>query len=1506
MARHIIINGESDKIANDAPETEVTAVSKPNISVNDVIIGEGEGYVDFVVRLDAPATADLTISYNTYTDTANQYNDITDVAGQLTFLAGETLKIVRVYITDDSLIEANETFTFNLTNPSANVNVARAPAVAVIYDNDAPSGTPVVSVSDFTIDEAAGQATFVITLNRPSTETVSLHYATQNGTALAGSDYVAKSGNLNFAPGQVAQTVTVTLTNDTVKELSESFNLVLSNLVHATTLDNTAAATIYQNDASAVSKPNLSVGDAVVSEDRDYVDFVVTLDAPATANLTVSYNTYTGTADQYNDITDVAGQLTFAAGETEKTVRVYITHDSLIEANETFTFNLTNPSANVNVARAQAVAVIYDNDAPSGTPVVSVSDFTIDEAAGQATFVITLNRPSTETVSLHYATQNGTALAGSDYVATSGNLNFAPGQVIQTVTVTLTNDTVKELSESFNLVLSNLVHATTLDNAATATIYQNDASAVSKPNLSVGDAVVSEDRDYVDFAVTLDAPATAAITVYYDTYTGTANQYNDITDVAGKLTFAAGETEKTVRVYITHDSLIEANETFNLELYSPSANVNIARAQAVAVIYDNDVPSGKPVVSISDFTIDEAAGQATFVITLDRPSTETVSLHYATQNGTAQAGSDYVAVNGNLNFTPGQVVQTVTVTLTNDTVRELSESFHLALSNLVNATTLDGKGTATIYANDGAAASKVNLSVDDVVVSEDRDYVDFVVTLDAPATAAVKVSYSTNNGTASQYNDITDVSGQLTFVAGETEKTVRVYITHDSDPEANETFTLNLSSSSANANIARAQAVATIVDNDAPSGTPVLTVSDFTVDEADGEATFVITLDRPSTAVVSFNFSTQSASAEAGSDYIATSATINMTPGQTAVTVKVPLVNDTRAEGAEVFNLVLTNLVHATTADPVGTAFIYQNDGAVASKPNLTVDDVIVREGEDYVDFIVRLDSPSASAITVNYGTNGSTASQYYDITDVAGRLTFAAGETVKVVRVHITDDFDSETSENFLFQLSGVSSNATIARAVATGTIIDDDTVPPVTTTDIVGSSQAQLLLGTSLNDRIKAGAGDDVVYGWNGNDAISGEDGNDILEGGAGHDVLNGGNGTDTASYVTAGRSVTVNLGLTTAQNTVGAGSDKLISIENVTGSAFNDTLTGNSVANVLYGGTGNDKMTGNAGNDTYYVDSFKDVVIEAKNQGTDTVYSSVQFITGGQYIENVTLTGVLNSYAVGNALNNVLNGNSGKNNLTGGAGNDTLNGGKGADGMTGGIGNDIYYVDNLGDFIVEKADEGTDTVYSSVNFNIGGQYIEKLILTGTGNINGLGNAKVNTLTGNAGANMLDGRQGADTMSGGAGNDTYYVDNAGDKVIEANGKGADTVYSSVSFALGGQYIEKLILTGAGNINATGNSQANILIGNAGKNTLTGGIGHDTLTGGAGTDIFFFGAGSGKDTITDFSASQNDSLNLHAYNQATAVITQVGNDTVIDLGGGNIITLTGALKTDVTSHITW
>ena len=209
------------------------------------------------------------------------------------------------------------------------------------------------------------------------------------------------------------------------------------------------------------------------------------------------------------------------------------------------------------------------------------------------------------------------------------------------------------------------------------------------------------------------------------------------------------------------------------------------------------------------------------------------------------------------------------------------------------------------------------------------------------------------------------------------------------------------------------------------------------------------------------------------------------------------------------------------------------------------------------------------------------------------------------------------------------------------------------------------------------------------------------------------------------------------------------------------------------------------------------------------------------------------------VGGSGNDILTGGAMNDTLTGLDGRDTLDGGLGADTMIGGVGDDVYYVDNVGDKIVELRAQGVDTVYASVSYTLG-DYVEKLNLAAYANINGTGGADNNVITAGYGNNIIDGGLGADTMAGGAGDDTYYVDNAGDIVTEARFEGNDSVFSSISYKLTDN-VETLTLTGSANINGTGNDLYNKIYGNAGDNILDGGAAGDTMYGGAGNDTYIF-----------------------------------------------------------------
>ncbi|MGL1833013.1 calcium-binding protein [Rhodocyclaceae bacterium SMB388] len=494
-------------------------------------------------------------------------------------------------------------------------------------------------------------------------------------------------------------------------------------------------------------------------------------------------------------------------------------------------------------------------------------------------------------------------------------------------------------------------------------------------------------------------------------------------------------------------------------------------------------------------------------------------------------------------------------------------------------------------------------------------------------------------------------------------------------------------------------------------------------------------------------------------------------------------------------------------------------------------------------------------------------------------------------------------------------------------------------------GGAGHDLVLGGPGDDVLHGGAGDDILYGGEGDDTYVFRlgDGADIIvetHGDAGEDGLRFGPGinpSDLAIVVEADRLVFVHangrdrIAIANWFHTMAEDAYRLDTVGFDDGRSFaldaiqwagdaGETLEGQTASNILVGGAGDDVLIGGDGNDwldgrggadvmsggdgddTYIVDDPDDVVVEHADGGIDTVESRISW-TLGEHVENLRLVGTASISGTGNAFDNVIVGNAGHNTLLGlagddtligGDGNDVLDGGPGRDRMIGGRGNDFYHVDDRGDVVVERAGEGIDTVFSTISYALP-DHVEHLHLIGDGARNGTGNDLDNTIIGNgasnrlyggAGNDTLDGAAAADFMYGGTGDDIYIVDNPGDKVIEFEGEGVDTVRSTVSFKLP-EHVENLTLLGAEHLEGRGNELDNIMVGNDGNNRLHGGDGNDVLRGGAGDDQLYGGDG---DDVLDGGIG-NDHLEGGRGNDTYLFGRGSGQDTILDhdLTPGNV-----------------
>ena len=664
----------------------------------------------------------------------------------------------------------------------------------------------------------------------------------------------------------------------------------------------------------------------------------------------------------------------------------------------------------------------------------SAPTYTVNENGGSATITLTREGNTTGTSTVQFATSNGTATAPADYTAVTQTINFAAGETTKTITIPIISDGIGEPNETVNLTLSGAVDSV-LEGTATAVLTIVDATVVrfSAPTYTVNENGVS-----ATITVVRDGDANSAASVDFATSNGTATAPADYTAVTQTINFAAGESTKTVSIPIVNDGVSEPNETVNLTLSNAVGVALSPTPSAVLTIIDNTPIT----ISINDVTVTEGntgTVNATFTVTLSAAPTQTVTVGYATANGTATAPADYTAANGLVSFGRGETSKTIVVRVNGDTVAEGNENFLVNLSAPNNATIADAQGQGTIIDDEGPP----RLSINNVTVTEGDSgttNATFTVTLAPASGQTVTVNAIPFNGSARAPFDYTGGGAMLSFAPGQTSKTFSVPVVGDTLNEADEVFYVILSAP-VNAAIAsgNGRGIGTIKDNDA---VPAITIEDVRIGEGNSglrTAVFRLHLSAPSGQLVKVFYSTSNGTSTSGEDYVAvTDKEIAFTTGQDIALARVLINGDLLNEKDETFFVNLSNASGASITQKQSTGVILNDDRA----PSITVSDARIVEGnvgQSNLSFNVNLSAPSGQIVTVNYITANGTASASSDYRAASGTLSFAPGETSKTIDVPVIGDRTSEPDEVLYALLTG-SANATIGRGRAIGTIINDD----------------------------------------------------------------------------------------------------------------------------------------------------------------------------------------------------------------------------------------------------------------------------------------------------------------------------------------------------------------------------------------------------------------------------------------------------------------------------------
>ena len=318
-----------------------------------------------------------------------------------------------------------------------------------------------------------------------------------------------------------------------------------------------------------------------------------------------------------------------------------------------------------------------DNDTLTGLPQLSIKGMTLTEGHGGAslaTFTLRLSKPASQIVTVNYATRDGTATAGPDYMAASNLISFIPGQTTASIRIPILGDTVDEPDERVTVQLSNPVNAQ-LTGKGTASVIitdddQPDLALIDSLSVTQGDSGSGTAR----LQVTLSAPSWQPVSVRYTTLDDTARAGLDYTAMSGTLTFQPGETRLNLDIPILADTTVEPDETLRLRL-DGIRNARLLNDTARITLRNNDLPT----LAISNLTLTEgntSATQATLQVTLSGTISQPVTVNYATADDTARAGSDYTASRGSLTFAPGETLKTVVIPVQGDTDAEPDERFH--------------------------------------------------------------------------------------------------------------------------------------------------------------------------------------------------------------------------------------------------------------------------------------------------------------------------------------------------------------------------------------------------------------------------------------------------------------------------------------------------------------------------------------------------------------------------------------------------------------------------------------------------------------------------------------------------------------------------------------------------------------------------------------------------------------------------------------------------------------
>lgn len=1344
----------------------------------------------------------------------------------------------------------------------------------------ATSGLPLLFVNNSKASIVEGDggsktAYFEVNLATEASGPVSFTWAvvggTKSGQAETGSDFDFQSGTYVIPAGQTTVFLPVEIKGDTKKEPNESFSFIVANvsgvelasggLVHIEKgwiLDDDSA------DAPPPPEPDpepkgsvyLSIETNDPSElegsDGSYVeyDFIIrrTGDLNQRTDFKIEFDGYGSsplTADDFWNGEFPSEHGRFSTGEERESFTVRVRSDSIQEANEYFRARLLSDEPNAIISDKYAYAAVLNDDgetlpSPAGEVYLSIRPLQTSVVEGTSSTDTPIQFEVVRTGDLSQVTGfrfSGTSNSSAETItsrsgdwgnwSSSGHL-FNVGQESLIITRDVDADSVNEPDETLKARISSISdypNVEIIEGEAEVVIINDDGPA---PAQIFSDAVVALESDSVSTVyVRVELSHVMSVPVTMDYSISGTGAGTDFVSASGTFTVPSGQLFADLPVQILGDNISEPVKHVEVELENPIngyfGRSNIDNWDTGVVIFDDE--AFNLTEFNASFLYDNAIDLGTiskydtldnFFILDDNSSVKIFKIETTDPIGIDRDGaapslifdSNGRLIDGNMGsfdyndrselsgmadgfvFEPGEYFFVYSGAYSQTGVAQQVEYRGIPSPSEPPLVSLLFSTTGSQSKFDGNMDESGPLSYRYAVVELSHE-VEYDVTLD----------FAIQHLTTSSDDFSILPNERVTISAGDRLETILIRAENDELFEGTETYLATLSNLQggvfANGTSSVSRNGQIIDDDENPSSS--FDIQAGILDRAEGgglPSSFTFTVFRSSefndiSASVEWAVFGTGASPASKLDFVGNelpNGTLSFGIGETEKEVSFEVLGDGFPELDETFSIYLSN---PSSGFEVNSGLLYgtiRNDDGLASQ-------AIYGEGVVLIGVSYALSESEFDAILV--GGSGANLEGNAKNNSLSGN--------------NANNEIIGKEGSDKLFGLNGF---------------------------DILfGGFEGDHLDGGSGNDTLFGGADDDFLMGGAGNDTINGDGGNDTLFGGIGDDRffvdsvfdrVNEQSGEGYNDFIFS------DVSLTNALNVERLYLNGTADLSATGLDTQSDVLVGNAGNNTLDGKGGVDMAVGGLGNDFYFVDHASDVVYEAAGEGSDYIFASTSF-TNAANVERLYLTGSFGGTATGlDSQRDILIGNTG---------NNTLDGKAGADVMRGELGNDVYYVDNAADLIVEFAGGGADYIYSSVSFQ-NSAHAERLYLTGNTDINGLGrDGQTDVLIGNIGNNTIDGMGGIDVTIGGLGNDTYFVDHSGDVVIEQAGQGYDRIYTSVSYQAGPN-VERLIAQ-AGESGAVGltarNFANNIVIGNEYTNVFIDQFGRDIYVGGGGTDYFRF-----------------------------------------------------------------